>query len=92
MASLVADMRNGGVRTLMIHGVNPVYDYADAALFLEGLKKVELVVSFAGHLDETASHAHAVCPDHHFLEAWGDADNPSPSLETRNPWLSTSIP
>jgi len=31
-------------------------------------------VSCADRLDETAAQAHAVCPDHHFLEAWGDAE------------------
>ena len=38
------------------------------------MAKVPLTVSFADRLDETASRADAVCPDHHFLEAWGDAE------------------
>jgi molybdopterin-containing oxidoreductase family iron-sulfur binding subunit len=74
VAALVADMRRGDVGALLIHGVNPAYDYDDAASFLEGVKNVELVVSFADRLDETAALAHAVCPDHHFLESWGDAE------------------
>ena len=37
-------------------------------------RRSPLTISFADRLDETAPHVHAVCPDHHFLEAWGDAE------------------
>jgi len=72
--SLVSAMQRGQVGTLLVHGVNPAYEYADAAGFIAALERVPLVVSLADRLDETATHAHAVCPDHHFLEAWGDAE------------------
>jgi anaerobic selenocysteine-containing dehydrogenase len=74
VAALVADMRRGDVGALLIHGVDPAYDYAEATSFSESVKNVDLVVSFADRLDETAALAHAVCPDHHFLESWGDAE------------------
>ncbi len=74
MAELVEDMNRGRVHTLILYGVNPGYDYSDAAGFLSGLKQVALSVSFADRLDETSSAVHALCPDHHFLEAWGDAE------------------
>jgi molybdopterin-containing oxidoreductase family iron-sulfur binding subunit len=38
------------------------------------LKKVELSVSFADRMDETASNCQYVCPDNHQLESWGDAE------------------
>src|SRR3989440_2459613 len=38
------------------------------------MRDVPLTISCADRLDETAALAHAVCPDHHFLEAWGDAE------------------
>ncbi|MFL5540529.1 MAG: 4Fe-4S dicluster domain-containing protein, partial [Longimicrobiaceae bacterium] len=50
------------------------YDHPDAGRFVRALSNVALKVSFADRLDETARHADAVCPDHHFLEAWGDAE------------------
>jgi hypothetical protein len=95
MATLVADMRCGDVRALMIYGVNPVHDYAHATSFLEGMKHVELVVSFADRLDQTALLAHAVCPDDHCLDAGADAEltasacgpsqlTISPQFETRS--------
>lgn len=74
MADLVEQMNQGKVHTLMMYGVNPAYDYHDPARFLSGLEKVALSVSFSDRADETGSRAHAVCPDHHFLEAWGDAE------------------
>src|SRR6185369_3872931 len=42
MAELVADMNAGKVQTLLLLGVNPAYDYADAAAFTAGLEKVAL--------------------------------------------------
>jgi molybdopterin-containing oxidoreductase family iron-sulfur binding subunit len=74
VARLVEDMSAGRIAALILYGVNPGYDYPDARGFAGAMERVPLVVSFADRLDETASHAHAVCPDHHFLEAWGDAE------------------
>jgi MoCo/4Fe-4S cofactor protein with predicted Tat translocation signal len=74
MAGLVEKMNRGEVHTLFMLGVNPAFDYCDPDRFLSGLEKVALSVSFSDRRDETSSHAHAVCPDHHFLEAWGDAE------------------
>jgi MoCo/4Fe-4S cofactor protein with predicted Tat translocation signal len=74
MAALVEKMGQGQVHALFMLGVNPAYDYHDAPRFLAGLEKVPLAVSFSDRRDETSSRAHAICPDHHFLEAWGDAE------------------
>jgi molybdopterin-containing oxidoreductase family iron-sulfur binding subunit len=74
LAELVEDMNRGQVHTLMLYGVNPGYDYPDSGHFLNGLDKVALSVSFSDRRDETSSRVHAICPDHHFLEAWGDAE------------------
>jgi molybdopterin-containing oxidoreductase family iron-sulfur binding subunit len=74
MAALVDEMNRGEVHTLLLYGVNPAYDYSDSARFVSGMGKVALSVAISDRRDETSSHAHAVCPDHHFLEAWGDAE------------------
>jgi molybdopterin-containing oxidoreductase family iron-sulfur binding subunit len=74
MAALVEKMNRGEVHTLFMLGANPAYDYHDSARFLNGLEKVSLTVSFSDRRDETSAHAHAICPDHHFLESWGDAE------------------
>lgn len=70
---LVEAMNRGEIGGLFLYGVNPLYDLPESEAFREGLKKVPLSVSFAGSLDETAVAVKAVCPDHHFLESWNDA-------------------
>lgn len=74
MDALVADMNASKVGALLIHGVNPVYTYANAAGFTAGLSKVGLTVSFADRVDETASGVTYLTPDHHYLESWNDAN------------------
>jgi Fe-S-cluster-containing dehydrogenase component/anaerobic selenocysteine-containing dehydrogenase len=73
-ARLIDDMEHGRIDVLVAYGVNPAYDYPQADRFIAAMGNVPLTVSCADRLDETAALAHAVCPDHHFLEAWGDAE------------------
>jgi Fe-S-cluster-containing dehydrogenase component/anaerobic selenocysteine-containing dehydrogenase len=88
MARLVDDMNQGQVQALLLYGVNPAYDYPEAERFVQGLERAALTVSFADRLDETAARVHAVCPDHHFLEAWGDAEPVASSLGLAQPTLA----
>jgi Fe-S-cluster-containing dehydrogenase component len=74
MAELIGQMEFAEVHTLLCYGVNPGYDYVEAERFLQALDKVQLSVSFSDRLDETSRRVHAICTDHHFLEAWGDAE------------------
>jgi MoCo/4Fe-4S cofactor protein with predicted Tat translocation signal len=74
MAALVGEMERGEVQALLLAGVNPVYDFPEAGRFRTGLGRVAWKVSFADRLDETAAEADVVCPDHHFLESWNDAE------------------
>jgi molybdopterin-containing oxidoreductase family iron-sulfur binding subunit len=85
-ADLLAAMGRGDVHTLILHGVNPVYDRGDA--FAAALGKVALAITTSDRLDETASAVHAVCPDHHFLEAWGDAEPVANHLSLVQPTIA----
>ncbi len=71
---LVADMAAGKVNTLITYNCNPVYTAPASLKFDAAYAKVGLKVSFAQQLDETASMADVVCPDHNYLESWGDAE------------------
>jgi Fe-S-cluster-containing dehydrogenase component len=71
---LVDDMTAGRIGALILYGVNPVYDAPDGDRFRAAMQRVPLTVSFADRLDETSAHAEIVGPDHHFLEACGDAE------------------
>ena len=70
LANLLDEIKTGQVAALFIDGVNPVAELPEAP----GFDRVGLVVSFAGSLDETSERAHYVCPDHHYLESWADAE------------------
>jgi len=74
MTSLIDYMNNGEVGAVIMHNVNPVYDYPEPQKFVNGLGKVGLVVSTAERIDETADLATYVCPDSHYLESWNDAE------------------
>jgi len=70
LANLRKELAAGSVGTLLVAGCNPAYDLVGGL----DTTKVKTVVSFAERVDETAAQAHFVCPDHHALEAWGDAE------------------
>lgn len=74
MVQLVQEMNEGKVGALMVHGVNPAYDYFDAKKFETGLAKVAVSVSFNDREDETSVLCKFQLPDNHFLESWGDAE------------------
>jgi MoCo/4Fe-4S cofactor protein with predicted Tat translocation signal len=78
MTDMVAAMDAGQVGVILMHGVNPVYDYFDNKKFETALTKVPVRVSFAERLDETAQKCNYILPDHHYLESWGDAE-PKPN-------------
>ena len=73
MEQLVADMNDGKVGALLIHGINPVYSYYNSAKFISGLKNTSSI-SFNGIMDETTELCNLVLPSHHWLESWGDAE------------------
>lgn len=72
LAALVADMKSGAVKTLVMLGGNPVYDAPADLDFAGALAKVT-----SAHLslyrDETSEAADWHLPMSHWLESWGDA-------------------
>ena len=74
VVQLVQEMNEGKVGALLVHGVNPAYDYFDAKKFETGLAKVAVSVSFNDREDETSVLCKFQLPDNHFLESWGDAE------------------
>jgi MoCo/4Fe-4S cofactor protein with predicted Tat translocation signal len=72
--ALVEEMKKGEVAGLILYNVNPVYTYPKTEEFKSALSKVGLKISLADRQDETAALVNFVCPDHHILESWGDAE------------------
>jgi MoCo/4Fe-4S cofactor protein with predicted Tat translocation signal len=73
ITELVRDMNSGVVDTLLILGVNPVYDAPADLKFLDALKKVKFRAHLGLYSDETAAWCHWHVPQAHYLESWGDA-------------------
>lgn len=68
---LITRMRQGGIKTLFIHGINPLFELPAALGFNEALTNVPQVISFASYPDETSLQADYILPDHTGLESWG---------------------
>jgi anaerobic selenocysteine-containing dehydrogenase len=71
MADFIETLNGGGIQTLFIHGVNPLFELPKSMGFGDALANVGTVISFATFPDETAVAADYVFPDHHGLESWG---------------------
>ncbi|QED38109.1 4Fe-4S dicluster domain-containing protein [Antarcticibacterium arcticum] len=69
---LVRDMNAGRIGALLMAGVNPVYSMPDPSDFVEGLKNVDVSLSFSMKEDETAKLCNFIAATPHYLESWGD--------------------
>jgi molybdopterin-containing oxidoreductase family iron-sulfur binding subunit len=74
LETLLQELHEDKVGALLIYQCNPVHDLPSGDHIAECLKRVPLVVSLGSRLDETARLAGFVCPDHHYLESWSDAE------------------
>lgn len=72
--SLVDDMKDGKVDTLLIVGGNPCYDAPADVDFLGALKgtNVPTRIHLSAYEDETSGWCHWHVPESHSLEAWSD--------------------
>ncbi len=68
---LITRMRDGSVKALFVHGINPLFELPAALGFSSALANVPLVISFASFPDETSLQADYTFPDHTALESWG---------------------
>lgn len=70
LSSLVAEMQNGQVETLLILGANPVYTAPGDLQFATALKKVKQTVHLGDYTDETAELCQWHLPRSHQFESW----------------------
>jgi len=88
LAALLEELRARQVGALLVAGCDPVAELPGGEALAADLAAVPLVVSFASHPDETAAHARFLCPDHHPLEAWGDAEPAAGTVSVRQPTIA----
>ena len=80
-----ARMTAGEVPLLIVRHANPAYTTAPGVGFAAAMDKVPFKVSFSSVPDETTSKCDLVLPDHHALEAWGDAEPMRGTLSLQQP-------
>ena len=73
LASLVAAMQAGTIKTLVVLGGNPVFDAPVDLDFAAAMAKVPHSIALSHSVDETSSKAEWHIPRAHYLESWGDA-------------------
>lgn len=88
LQTLVARMTGGEIGALLVHGPNPLYSLPASDGVAEAMAAVPFVASFSPFLDETSERAQLLLPDHHFLEAWGDAEPRSGVLSLTQPVMT----
>jgi len=68
---LIQALNSGEIKTIFIHGTNPVFEIPAAFEFKAVLAKAETIISFSTFPDETALQSDYIFPDHTSLESWG---------------------
>lgn len=87
MALLVAEMNAGNIGAVLFNQVNPVYDLPMQKELIAGLQKVALKIGISTATDETMAVCNYICPDHHYLESWGDAEPKTGILSLQQPLI-----
>jgi MoCo/4Fe-4S cofactor protein with predicted Tat translocation signal len=72
LKQLISEMKAGQVDTLLVMGVNPMYDAPADLGFFDGFNKVPLRIHHGLYLDETGNFCHWHINAAHYLEQWGD--------------------
>ncbi len=88
LASLVEDMEQGRIDTLLILGGNPVYTAPADVDFTAALGKVGNSIHLSLYRDETSRRCRWHLPQAHFLESWGDARAWDGSLLVQQPMIA----
>jgi len=88
MANFVADLEGGKVDGVIFYNCNPVYDYPQGDKIAAALKSAALSISTSYKGEETGEHVNYLAPDHHFLEAWNDAEPKKNSYSIAQPAIT----
>ena len=81
--AFVSSLDRGEVDNLFLVNVNPVYSLGG----FEAIKKAGFTAYLGSAPNETAAACQLICPDHHYLESWGDAEPVSGSFSLQQPCI-----
>ena len=65
-------LKNDLINILFVAGANPLYSITDTKALNQAFEKIPMVVSFSSYMDETASAADLILPNHSYLERYED--------------------
>jgi Fe-S-cluster-containing dehydrogenase component len=83
-SAFLRSLDNNEVDNLLIANANPAYSLGGSDL----IKKAGFTLYMGSARNETAEACQHLCPDHHFLESWGDAEPVSGSYSLQQPCIS----
>jgi molybdopterin-containing oxidoreductase family iron-sulfur binding subunit len=75
------------VELLIMHNVNPVYSDPAGDELAGAIAAAGLSVYIGSGFSETAKSSQLVAPDHHYLEAWGDAEPVKGAFSLQQPTI-----
>lgn len=74
VVELIEALNAGQVAALFVAGNDWTHNLPDRKSLVNSIGEVPLVVSLNERVDDFGSLAHFICPDHHPLESWLDAE------------------
>ncbi|MEJ7646829.1 MAG: TAT-variant-translocated molybdopterin oxidoreductase [Chryseolinea sp.] len=74
MAGVIRDAEAGVVDGVIFFNCNPVYDHPLGEKLAAAMKKLTLSIATSYKEEETGLLSQFLAPDHHYLEAWNDAE------------------
>ena len=72
--TLIDEIKAGKVAALFVAGTDLTHNLPERESLAAAIKNVKLVVSYSEREDDISTLAGFVCPDHHNLESWLDAE------------------
>ncbi len=84
---LVESLGKKEVSLLIMADVNPVYSHAGGADIADAIGNAGLSVYIGSGMNETAAACMYTAPDHHYLEAWGDAEPVKGTFSLQQPTI-----
>jgi MoCo/4Fe-4S cofactor protein with predicted Tat translocation signal len=88
MAAFVSELEGGKIDGVIFYNCNPVYDHPQGEKIAAGLKKASLSIATSYKGEETGELVNYLAPDHHYLEAWNDAEPKKNSYSLAQPTIT----
>ena len=87
IAAIIAGLNNGSIKTVIIHGSNPLYTLPASSGLREALVKAQMVIYTGDRNDETGKMADYIACDHNPLENWSDMEMVDGVLSIQQPTI-----